>query len=160
MDGGLVVLVAVAALGASTSLSPVDPPSGVIDPPPGSQDYIAAFPARSWVFGKLLWQGREPCTKDHCEAAFNAQPLFLLVQKEKACCSGDGYSLTIVGRVEGCSSASYYVAWSKDFDRLGKAERLAFLSRHVTQIASAISSSCDKSLSVPISTYALSQLWS
>jgi len=112
------------------------------------------------VFGKLLWQGREPCTKDYCEAAFNAQPLFLLVQKQKACCGGRGYSLTVIGRVEGCASASYYLAWSKDFDRLGKSGRLAFLSRHVTQIASAISSSCGKSLSVRIPTEALSTLWS
>ena len=160
MNGAFVGLVAVAALVASASPAPVDPPSGMIDPPPGPQDYIAAFPARSWAFGKLLWQGREPCTKDYCEAAYNAQPLFLLVQKEKACCGGDGYSLTVVGRVEGCASVSYYLAWSKDFDRLGKSERLAFLSRHVTQIASAISSSCGKSLSVPIPTDALSVLLS
>jgi hypothetical protein len=159
MNGAFVRSVAIAVLAASSSVAPADPPSGTIDPPPGPQDYVASFPARTWVFGQLLWKNREPCTNDYCEAAFNAQPLFLLVQKEKACCGGDGYSLTVVGRVEGCASSSYYLAWSKDFDMLGKAERLAFVSRHVTQIASAISSSCGKSLDARIPTDALLALW-
>lgn len=153
-------LVAVAAVVASASSAPPDPPSGTIDPPPGAQDYIAAFPTGSWVFGKQLWRGREPCTKDYCEAAYNARPLFLLVQKEKACCGGAGYSLTVVGRVEGCSSGSYYLAWSRYFDKHGTGGRLAFLSRHVTQIASGISSTCGKSVGLPIPTGALSRLWS
>src|SRR5690348_17112196 len=134
MNGSFVPLLALAAFVASASSMPRDPPSGVIDPPPGPQDYIAAFPSSHWVFGKVLWQGHEPCTKDFCEAAYNAQPLFLLVQKEKACCGGDGYSVTVVGRVAGCSSVSYYLVWSKDIDKLGRTERDAFLSRHVASI--------------------------
>ena len=153
-------LLAVAALATTASSVSSDPPGRLIDPPPGPQDYIATFPSHSWVFGKLLWQGREPCTADFCEAAYNARPLFLLVQKQKACCGGEGYSLTVIGRVEGCASSSYYLAWSKDFEKLGKSERLAFLSRHVASIASNISSSCDKSLDAPIPTDALSGLWS
>jgi hypothetical protein len=160
MNTAFIGMVAIATLATSPSSAPSDLPSGLLDPPPGPQDYIAAFPPRRWVFGKLLWQAREPCTKDFCEAAYNAQPLFLLVQKEKACCGGAGYSLTVIGRVEGCSSVSYYLAWSKDFDKLGKVERLAFLSRHVAGIASKISSSCGKSVAAPIPSDALSRLWS
>jgi len=151
-------LAALAALAAAPPARP-DPPSGLIDPPPGPQDYIAAFPQNTWVFGKMLWQGREACTKDFCEAAYNANPLSLLVQKEKACCGGTGYSLTIVGRIKDCPDVSYYLVWSKDFDELGKAGRLAFLSRYVTGIASKISSSCAKTLNAPIPTGALSGLW-
>lgn len=136
-----------------------DPPSGSLDPPPGPQDYIGAFRLHTWTFGKLLWQGREPCTKDFCEAAYNARPLYLLVQKEKNCCNHSGYSLTVVGRIEGCSSASYYLAFSKDFDRLSKAQRLAFLSRHVVGVGSGIVGECGKSLTAPIPTKALSRLW-
>ena len=83
MNGLIIGLVALAALVATGATGADDPPSRQIDPPPGPQDYIAAFPPNRWVFGKLLWQGREACTKDYCEAAYNAQPLSLLVQKEK-----------------------------------------------------------------------------
>jgi hypothetical protein len=143
----------------ATPLLAADPPSGIIDPPPGPQDYIGTFPAHQWVFGNLLWQGSEPCTHVRCEAAYNAEPLFLLVQKEDACCGGPGYSLTVIGRVKGCPSSSYYLAWSKDFDNLGTSGRLAFLSRHVATIAAAISASCGKSLKTPIPTDPLSVLW-
>jgi hypothetical protein len=159
MSGRLIGLVAFAALVACANSGRADPRSRLIDPPPGPQDYIAALPQNHWIFGKLLWQGREPCTKDFCEAAYNAQPLYLLVQKEKNCCGEAGYSLTVVGRVAGCSSVSYYLVFSKDFDRLGRAQRLALLSRHVVGIASTISSSCGKSLGAHIPTDALSSLW-
>lgn len=159
MNGPITGFLAIAALAAAAQSASEDPPSETIDPPPGQQDYIAGFQSHRWVFGKLLWQGKEPCTKDWCEAAYNAQPLYLLVQKQKACCGGKGYSLTVVGRVADCASVSYYLAWSKDFDRFGDAGRLAFLSRHVAGIAAAISASCGKPLVEPIPTNELAGLW-
>ncbi|NUQ19031.1 MAG: hypothetical protein HOP95_11390 [Sphingomonas sp.] len=116
----LVTFLAAASLAALAFPVVADPPSGSLDPPPGPQDYIAAFPPHRWVFGKLLWQGREPCTSDFCEAAYNAEPLFLLVQKEKNCCGSAGYSITIIGRVKDCPSVSYYLVFSKDLYKLTK----------------------------------------
>jgi hypothetical protein len=153
------VLTGLAMLAAVTSSTRSDPPGGILDPPPGPQDYIGDFPLHRWVFGKLLWQGPEPCTSDFCEAAYNARPLYLLVQKEKNCCGEAGYSLTVVARMAGCSSVSYYLVFSKDFDKLRKAERLAFLSRHVVGVASAITSSCGRPLGASIPTASLSSLW-
>ena len=159
MNRAFIGLLALTGLTPGMAAVRPDPPSGVIDPPPAEQDYIAAFPSRSWVFGKLLWQGREPCTKDYCEAAYNANPLFSLVQKEKACCGGEGYSLTIVGRIKSCSNVGYYLAWSKDLDKKGKLGGVEFLSRRVVQIASAIGSSCHRPSSDVIPTRVLSKLW-
>src|SRR3569832_1841265 len=66
-------LVGVAAsclfLGASAQ---ADPPSRAIDPPPGALDYVEKLAPKQWMFGRLLWQGLEPCTRDRCEATNNA----------------------------------------------------------------------------------------
>jgi hypothetical protein len=159
MNAAFASWISIAGLLTSASAVPPDPPSGFLDPPPGTQDYIGAFPRHTWVFGKLLWQSHDPCTKDFCEAAYNADPLFLLVQKEKACCGGAGYSLTIVGRVKGCSNVSYYLVWSEEFRKARQADLLAFLGRHVAGIASAISSSCGEPLNGPVATEPLSGLW-
>src|SRR3569832_1549361 len=96
-------LVGVAAsclfLGASAQ---ADPPSRAIDPPPGALDYVEKLAPKQWMFGRLLWQGLEPSTRDRCEAAYNAAPLSILVAKEKVCCGGPGYSIKVTGSVSGC----------------------------------------------------------
>ena len=145
--------------GGASAQTPVDPPSGALDPPPGPQDYIETLPAEQWTFGRLLWQGRDPCTPDFCEAAYNAAPLSILISKEKNCCGDPGYSVTIVGRVSKCSASSYYLAWSKDLDRLTRQGRVALASRHVTQIASSIAAACGATFRDPIPTETLNRLF-
>jgi hypothetical protein len=136
----------------------LDPVSGAIDPPPGPLDYVKAFPSNKWVFGKLLWQGGEPCTEAACEAAYNADPLSILVQRQNACCGGSGYSITVIGRVANCSGSSYYLVWSKDLDRLNKADKLSLLSRHVASVANSINSECGVRGTVAIPTEDLERL--
>jgi hypothetical protein len=122
--------------------APPDPISGTLDPPPGPLDYVKALSPGRWVFGELLWRGREPCTEAHCEAAYNADPVFILVQREANCCGESSYSLTVIGRAENCPAVSYYLVFSGDIVRLNKGERVSLVSRHVASVASSIRSAC------------------
>ncbi|HEX6741992.1 MAG TPA: hypothetical protein VF079_09405 [Sphingomicrobium sp.] len=127
---------------AAPSPPPAEPESGMVDPPPGSLDYVALFPAKRWVFGKLLWQGRERCSASSCEAAYNASPLFLLVQKQDYCCGSPGYSVMIIGRAKNCDTVSYYLLGSEHLLKMSAAERLKLVERHVDWIAEAIRDGC------------------
>lgn len=160
---GVALALLVSTLGgavlAATAQTPVDPPSGRMDPPPGLQDYIAALPASQWTFGSLLWQGSEPCAPSSCQAAYNAAPLLLLAHRQDYCCGEPGYSVTIIGRVSGCASVSYYLAWSKDLDAMTRQERVALVARHVTGIAKSISAACGAKAPGAIPTEALNKLF-
>ena len=137
--------------------APVDPPSALIDPPPGPIDYVASLPRDEWTFARLLWQGRDTCTSDNCEAAYNAAPLFLSVMREKECCGGTDVSYTVVARVRDCSAVAYYLAWQTKIGRT-KAQRLALVERHTKAMAASILSECHVSEKVDVPTAALSTL--
>jgi hypothetical protein len=154
MAAAAVVLSATIACAAEA-----DPPSGIIDPPPGPQDYIKSFPQGRWMFGRLLWQGVEPCDDSRCEAAFNDEPLFVLVQKERNCCGGDGYSITVIVRVEGCSGVGYYLVFSKDLDRMNPTARQSLVTRHLGHVASAMRANCGIKQDGDIPTDGLERLW-
>ena len=152
------ILASAALLSACATGSRVDPPSGIIDPPPAPADYVGAFPANQWVFGHLLWQDRNPCDAQSCEAAYNAAQVYVLVSREHNCCGDSGYSITIQANVAQCSGVSYYLAWSKDLERLKRPERLAFLARHVAGVVAGMRSACHVAGGEPVPTAALARL--
>jgi hypothetical protein len=152
-------VMAVAMVLAGPWVAAGDPPSGTIDPPPGPLDYVEKLPANQWVFGQRIWQGITPCTSDFCEAAFNAQPLFVLVQKEKYCCGGKGYSITFQARLKGCPTSSYYIGSSDYIDKLSQAERAAYLARRVSAAVSSLSQPCNLEPRDAPQTAELSSLW-
>lgn len=150
---GLIALALVAANPASG-----DPESGRVDPPPGSLDYVARFPANRWVFGKLLWQSRERCSNASCEAAYNASPLFLLVQKQDYCCGSPGYTVMIIGRAKKCDAVSYYLVGSEHLLQMPAGDRLKLVRRHVDGVADAIREGCGIKTKGVIPTAALARL--
>jgi hypothetical protein len=130
------------AYGGPVAAATNDPPSARIDPPPPEMDYVGAFPLHKWTFGKLLWQGQEPCTADFCEAAYNAAPVFVLVQHERNCCGEPGYSIMVTVRAKDCATVSYYLAFSKDIQPMPTDERSTLVGRKVGQLVSRILSAC------------------
>jgi len=152
------LVLALASVALVANQAPSDPESGTIDPPTGSLDYVEGLPARNWAFGKLLWQGPEPCDESSCEAAYNASPLFILVQRQAYCCGSPGYTLMIVGRVKGCASVSYYLVGSEHLVHMADLDRLKLVQRHVSGIAAAIQDRCDVGVKTEIPTTALIRL--
>ncbi|HXC55696.1 MAG TPA: hypothetical protein VNU97_10390 [Rhizomicrobium sp.] len=140
------------AYGVAAAAPANDPPSGRVDPPPGVLDYVGAFPLHQWTFGKLLWRGREACTADDCEAAFNATPLFALVQRERNCCGEPGYSIMVTVRAKDCAAVSYYLAFSRDIEPLPIDQRSTLVGRKLGQLVAGIQSACGVADVHPITT--------
>jgi hypothetical protein len=119
-----------------------DPISARIDPPPAALDWVESLPQGQWVFGALLWKNSDPCNEQSCQAVYNASPVSVLVWRENNCCGQPGYSLEFDASVKGCPSRSYYLVFSKDIEHMAKADRQAFLARHVSSVANGIASAC------------------
>jgi len=146
-------------IGANRSFDTgLDPPSVLIDPPPGPLDYLAALPARRWSFGHLLWSDRDPCTAESCEAGFNDDPVYLLVTRERACCGGPGYTLSFEASAAHCQGTSYYIIWSMNIERIRPEDRPAFLARHADGVVTMIRNHCNLPPGVAIPTAELSRL--
>jgi len=153
-------LLGAAALACATSAvgQASDPPSATIDPPPGVMDYIGTMPAGKWTFGKLLWQGQQACSQDSCEAAYNANPLFVLVQRQRNCCEDHGYSVAVTVRARDCQSVSYYLAFSKDLDRLSQDQRSSLVARKIGQLTKGVESACQLASTTIVPTEAVASL--
>jgi hypothetical protein len=112
-----------------------DPPGLSIDPPPAPLAGLETLPRATWVLSR-------DCSADRCGAGYNADPLFLSVDKQKACCGEAGYSLEVTGSARGCSSVSYYLVWSERIKKMKEESRTSLISRHAKQIATSIAEAC------------------
>ena len=130
------------ACGGATAQEFNDPPSVLVDPPPQVLDFLRAFALNQWTFGKLLWQGPEACTADFCEAAYNAEPLFVLVQRERNCCGQPGYSIMVEVRAKDCGAVSYYLVFSRNLDLMLTDQRSTLVGRKLSGSVADIKTHC------------------
>ena len=88
------------------SLSAMAHAQEIIKLPPGSgsnvtrPDDLFDLPPGQWLFARHLWQGREPCTSDQCEAGFTTGDL--VVSAEQA-----GKYVRIIAGLRGCQSTAF-----------------------------------------------------
>lgn len=151
----LVLLAALSAAGGGRA----DPTSGRIDPPPAALTYVDGFAPSQWVFGELLWRGREPCTGARCEAVYNAHPYWLLVSTADNCCGDPGHSVMVQVDIAGCAARSYYLFFDKDVEDLSDAARLDLIGRHLADMLTVMQKACGAPPAPTVPTEALDRLF-
>jgi hypothetical protein len=119
--------------------------------PPEIPSYVASLPPNTWVFAKLLWQGREPCTPDICEAGFYSPPLRLRVRAEKDS-NDEGHSIEIVADIEGCESIVSNLIWDQDIMSLNSKQRYEYLASRVVSAVEKIEETCKTGSVEPVPT--------
>jgi hypothetical protein len=85
-------------------------------------------------------------------------PLFVLVQRERNCCGGPGYSITVTVRAKDCAAVSYYLAFSKDIEPMPIDQRSTLVGRKVGELVASIQSACGLADVHPITTAEVSGL--
>jgi hypothetical protein len=135
-------VIALLLVSSSAVAQSSDPISARIDPPSAALDWAESLPRGQWILGALLWKNLDACNERSCQAVYNASPVSVLVWRESNCCGQPGHSLEFDASVKGCSSRSYYLVFSKDIEHMTKADRQAFLARHVSSVVNGIASAC------------------
>jgi hypothetical protein len=129
---GLSVFVAVAVFASQS----------VADPPPARPDYVATITPKQWTFAKLLWQGREPCAPDQCEAGYYDAPLMVSVQRQTSS-NPENNSVEAVAGIQGCESVSWNLMWEKDFGKLSADEEFEYVANRVRSLAVLAEKQCN-----------------
>jgi hypothetical protein len=106
------------------------------DPPPSRPDYLFALPEREWVFAKLLWQGRESCTAELCEAGYHSGDMVVSLIRVRD-------AANVVAGVRDCSTVSYNYVRPDQVAGLSPEQRHARLSDIVRNIAAFIHRNCN-----------------
>jgi hypothetical protein len=131
------------------------------DPPPARPDYVASLPLRTWVFGKLLWQDREPCTPDLCEAGFNSAPLFLSVEIQPDVEENGEHKhiIQITTGISECDTVGWNVIRASAWVSLNFEQRLDLVSGRVRSLVELVERQCKARLVEPIPTGELKRLF-
>jgi hypothetical protein len=112
------------------------------DPPLPRPDYLSSLPDRQWTFAEKLWEGRQPCTPELCEAGYHDGALVLSVVR------GMNY-FQAVGGVKGCLTVAEQNVRADHPTRLTPRRRFAIVSKLAVSVAEAARSACKVSGAPP-----------
>jgi hypothetical protein len=111
--------------------------SAPADPPPARPDYLFALPEREWTFAKLLWQGRESCTPEVCEAGYHSGDLVVSVIRWRD-------SVAVVAGIRDCAAVSHNFVSPDQLAALSAEQRAARLAEIVRSIAPFARRGCNR----------------
>jgi hypothetical protein len=134
--------------------------SALADPPPMRPDkYVKSLPEHQWVFAKVLWGDKEPCTADSCMGGIYSPPLMLSVWYEKDS-NDDKHSIEAAATVDGCEPLGVNLMWEKDYESLKLRDRATYVKDRVRSLIEKMIDTCKKRLDEPVSLDPLDRFFS
>jgi hypothetical protein len=109
------------------------------------------------VFAKLVWQGREPCTKDLCQAGYYAPPLLVYVSFSKNS-NDEKHSIEAVVGVQGCETVGRNLMWEADYGKSDVQARYQYVASRVQSLVTLMGQRCAVKDVLKVSTEELRRL--
>lgn len=142
LSGKLVAIAAASSCVWGCQGDVADFPSGSIHPPPAPLTYVSSLPRNQWTFGETLWRSSQPCSEVSCEAAYNADPLFVTVKISASCCGQPGAAIHFMASSRECPNPTYFVARPQFLARMTDAQINAFVARKTSEVIRSLGSQC------------------